>query len=77
MNEEKEFFCEKCGTKMERVERWQTRSFDMAFSFTNSSTAASVTVDRLPIQSSMEKTRSIRIVKYVCPNCGWENQVIE
>jgi len=76
MNEEKEFFCEKCVTKMERVERWQTRSFNMASSLTDSSTASSVIVDP-PIQSSMEKTRSIRIVKYVCPNCGWENQVIE
>jgi len=76
MNEEKEFFCEKCATKMERVERWQTRSFNMASSLTDSSTASSVIVDP-PIQSSMEKTRSIRIVKYVCPNCGWENQVIE
>lgn len=72
--------CEKCGTVMERVVRQSPRSFGMFSGFTDvtsTSVATSVTIippsTHSPDESFQQPTR-IRIVKYICPSCGWECQ---
>lgn len=76
--EMKKLVCEKCGTEMIRKSIPSPQSFGIFFTdTTSSSTATLVTTTTYPPSMRKPENQVIRIVIYVCPECGWEDQVRE
>jgi hypothetical protein len=88
VDEGKDIFCEKCGTKMVKEQYLPPRSLDMysgSTNITHTSVATSVTVHSLgtntasgtgpPYSTESYARPAIKIINYACPSCGWKTQI--